>query len=56
MNDDLIPAIPPSDYSGSQSDWMLALISRGLLEDGGWHGDVELEPEVYAEILQECEE
>lgn len=25
-----IPAIPPNDYKGSQSDWMTALQCRGL--------------------------
>lgn len=35
---DLIPAIPPDDYEGSQADWMIALQTRGLWNGEGWHG------------------
>ncbi|WP_010416120.1 hypothetical protein [Anaerophaga thermohalophila] len=32
--EEMIPAIPPEDYSGSVWTWMIALIERGL-----WDGD-----------------
>lgn len=52
-----LPAIPPSDYKGSQADWMTALVSRGLWDDsdGSWHGDVEIPAATWWEILEECE-
>lgn len=50
-----IPAIPPNDYEGSIADWMIALISRGLMENGDWYGDIVLTHEEYGEILNECE-
>lgn len=53
--DNLLPAIPPTDYTGSVADWMIALMSRGLMEEDGWYGDVMLTHEQYEEILEECE-
>lgn len=51
-----IPAIPPEDYSGSQSDWMIKLQERGLWDGEGWHGDVEIPADQWWEILEECED
>lgn len=53
----MIPAIPPDDYTGSQADWIVALVNRGLFDDssGQWHGDVMLTEDQYSEILNECE-
>lgn len=50
-----IPAIPPEDYKGGVGAWMIALQNRGLWNGEGWHGDVEILPEVWWEILEECE-
>lgn len=54
---ELIPAIPPEDYSGTIADWMVALVSRGLWDDsdGSLYGDVEISQETWWEILEECE-
>jgi hypothetical protein len=49
------PAIPPEDYTGSQSDWMIKLQERGLWDGKDWHGDVMIPQSIYLEILQECE-
>ena len=51
------PAVPPNDYKGSIADWMVALISRGLMKDDNsqFYGDIELTSEEYDEILEECE-
>jgi hypothetical protein len=56
-NDDLMPAIPPEDYKGSQADWMVALVERGLCDDsdGLWHGDVMIPCSIWWEILEQCE-
>ena len=43
MSKELIPAIPPEDYSGSVADWMTALISRVLWDGEGWYGDIMLD-------------
>ena len=32
-NTELIPAIPPEDYTGSIAGWMIALIERGLYDE-----------------------
>lgn len=52
-----IPAIPPEDYKGSISSWIIALVSRGLLDDsdGSWYGDVWINKKTYIKILKECE-
>ena len=55
MSNELIPAIPPDDYKGSISDWMTALISRGLWDGEDWYGDVMLSNLQWWEILEECE-
>ena len=51
----MLPAIPPTDYKGSQSAWMTALIERDLWDGVGWHGYVEIPENVWWEILEECE-
>lgn len=53
---EILPAIPPEDYKGSQADWMIALQQRGLWDGQGWHGDVTIPAETWWEILEECEE
>ena len=53
--EEMLPAIPPDDYKGSQADWMVALQSRGLWDGEGWHGDIEIPSSVWWEILEECE-
>jgi len=50
-----LPAIPPDDYKGSQSDWMVALQTNGLWNGEGWYGDVMISEEDWWEILEECE-
>ncbi len=52
----MIPAIPPEDYKGSQSDWHIALIERDLWNGEGWHGDVKIPSDVWWEILEQCED
>lgn len=53
----MIPAIPPNDYKGSQADWMIGLINRGLWngKKPDWHGDVMITDEQWWELLEECE-
>lgn len=53
--EDTTPAIPPDDYKGSQADWMTGLISRGLWDGNGWHGDVEIPTDKWWELLESCE-
>lgn len=55
MSTNKIPAIPPDDYTGSQSDWMVKLQERGLWNGDGWYGDVMISSEDWWEILEECE-
>ena len=52
-----IPAVPPTNYKGTQADWVAALFSRGYkpVSNDGWHGDIELPDDVWWEILEECE-
>lgn len=50
-----IPAIPPEDYKGSIADWMVQLQQRGLWNGEGWYGDIMIKPEIWWEILEECE-
>lgn len=52
---DMIPAIPPDDYKGSQADWMVELQSRGLWNGEGWYGDVMLTNKQWWEVLEACE-
>jgi hypothetical protein len=54
---EMLPAIPPTDYKGSQADWMIKLQERGLWdgENPDWHGDVIIPAKVWWEILEECE-
>ena len=49
------PAIPPSDYTGSQAEWMIQLQQRGLWDGDGWHGDVWISDDDWWEILEDCE-
>jgi len=53
-----MPAHPPEDYTGTQADWVVALIERGIIPDDftGWYGDIMIDDKVYCEILNECEE
>lgn len=50
-----MPAIPPEDYEGTQADWMINLQMRGLWDGEGWYGDVEIDEQEYADLLEECE-
>lgn len=50
-----IPAIPPSDYKGSQAAWMIELQSRGLWDGEGFHGDIWIDQDQWWEILELCE-
>lgn len=52
-----MPAIPPDDYEGSQADWMMALVTRGIWDDsdGSWYGDVMIPEATWWEILEETE-
>lgn len=52
---ELIPAIPPEDYEGSQADWMIGLQTRGLWDGEGWHGDVYISAKDYFDLLEDCE-
>lgn len=49
------PAIPPTDYKGSISEWMVTLQERGYWDGKGWYGDVQLPDHVWWEILEKCE-
>lgn len=53
----LLPAIPPEDYKGSLSAWMVELQERGLWNGTNpvWHGDVLIPDDVWWEILEKCE-
>lgn len=53
---DLIPAIPPDDYTGSIGDWCLALIERDLWDGEGWYGDVMIPSDIWWDILEQCEQ
>ncbi len=56
MNEnELIPAIPPDDYRGSVSEWLIKLQERGLWDGEDWYGDVMLTQKQYDDILTECE-
>lgn len=50
-----LPAIPPSDYDGSMADWIICLVTRGLMSEHDFYGDVYVSEKVYNEILDECE-
>jgi hypothetical protein len=49
------PAIPPNDYKGTQADWMIGLCQRGLWDETGFYGDVEITCCDYWDLLEECE-
>ena len=53
----VLPAIPPEDYSGSISDWMIGLqeISNYDTASGEWYGDYLLTKAEYAQLLDRCE-
>jgi hypothetical protein len=55
MTEKKIPAIPPEDYKGSMADWMVALVERGLWNEGGSYTDVKIPEKIYWEILEQCE-
>ena len=46
---ELVPAYPPEDYKGQQSDWMVELEMRGI-ELGQY-----IDQETWWEILEACE-
>lgn len=50
-----LPAIPPTDYKGTQADWMIELQVRGLWDGQGWYGDVEIPVKDYEAILEKRE-
>jgi len=51
-----IVAIPPNDYKGTIANWIGGLISRGLMKETQFYGDIEISEEEYTDLLQECEE
>ena len=51
----LLPAIPPEDYTGSIKDWIIALEVRGLLSEDQDYNSVKISESLYNEILNECE-
>jgi hypothetical protein len=55
--DELIPAIPPEDYEGQISDWMLALQNYGLWdgENPEWYGELKIPRKLWQDILSDCE-
>lgn len=50
------PAIPPSDYKGSQADWMVGLQEQGFWNGQGFHGDSSLPCNEWWKLLDRCEE
>lgn len=52
---DMLPAIPPEDYSGSQTDWLVGLQQMGRWNGEGWHGDVLITSDEWWELLKQCE-
>lgn len=52
---ELIPAIPPEDYTGTQADWMVGLQSMGLWDGEGWYGEVYISQDNWRELLENCE-
>ena len=52
-----IPAIAPTDYSGTIANWMVALLQHGYKVDcdDNFYGDIMLTEKEYMEILGECE-
>lgn len=50
-----VQAIPPKNYKGSVGAWCYKLMERGLWDGNGWYGDIEIMPNVWWEILEECE-
>ena len=53
--DEPTPAIPPADYEGSQSQWMIELQQRGLWDGRGFHGDIVIKCRDWWAILDACE-
>jgi len=54
---ELVPAIPPEDYNGTQSDWQVELVSQGLWDGQvpAWYGDLFIAREKWWAILEKCE-
>ena len=50
-----LPAVPPSDYEGTIADWAITLISKGLMKERQFYGDIWLTENQYVEVLEECE-
>lgn len=51
-----VPAIPPVDYKGSQAEWQVQLIERGLWDGNGWHGDAMIDEADWWQLLEDCEQ
>lgn len=52
---EMVPAVPPSDYSGTIADWVFELASRGYHPQGKFYGDIMLSLEDYNSVLDNCE-
>lgn len=50
-----LPGYPPEDYTGTQSDWMIALQQEGLWDGTGSYQDVAVPVDTYWRILEQCE-
>lgn len=48
-----VPAIPPTDYTGSMSDWITGLTERGY--DGANYWGIKIPEDDYDELLDWCE-
>jgi len=53
----MVPCIPPTDYTGSQAEWMTTLQSEGIWDGNpdNWYGEIWIDAETYGEILEKCE-
>ena len=45
----------PTDYIGTQADWILEVYSRNHWNGKGWFGEVEVTIEEWEDILSVCE-
>ena len=52
--DALIPAVPPSDYTGTITDWIITLNAAGLL-DGNEYETCYVKQSMWWDILHHCE-
>lgn len=55
--ENMTPAIPPDDYTGTIAGWITSLVTRGLYDasSGQWYGDVIITDDLWWEILEENE-